>query len=260
MIYLTPLALKRISGITWTDPMIITAEYAGGNVYRNLFYQVALNYARTFGRNELTGLALFNREQKTTGSNFPSYREDWVGRITYNFDQRYFIEVNAAYNGSEKFGPEYRFGFFPSVAVGWIISNEKFFEGIADKFNKLKLRYSNGKVGSDAGIDGGCMWADGKTCDGRMQFGYPLLKPSWDFYGEGVIPNPDIQWEVAHKRDIGLETSFLDYMLSLDVDFFWEDRDNIFMSADQRTIPRGLELLRLRPISELQKVTVGKSY
>lgn len=218
-------------------PYEISSESAGGNVYRNLFFQIALNYERTFGRNEITGLALVNREQKTSGANFPSYREDWVGRITYNYDQRYFMEVNAAYNGSEKFGPEYRFGFFPSVAVGWIISNEDFFAGISDTFNKLKLRYSDGKVGSDAGIDRWLYVGGWEDESGRMQFGYPYLQPSWDFYAEGVIPNPDIQWEVAHKRDFGIETSFLDYMLSLDADIFWEDRTNIFMSGDQRTIP-----------------------
>ena len=65
-------------------------------------------------------------EQSETGSNWPRKREDWVGRITYDYDQRYFLEINGAYNGSEKFGPDYRFDFFPSVAGGWVISNESF--------------------------------------------------------------------------------------------------------------------------------------
>ncbi|MEX2371051.1 MAG: TonB-dependent receptor [Bacteroidales bacterium] len=221
-------------------PYTVSPENAGSNVFRNLFYQVSLNYERSFGIHDVSGLALFNREENAQGAEFPHYREDWVGRVTYNYDQRYFIEANAAYNGSEKFGAEYRFGFFPSVAVGWIVSNENFFEGISDKFNKLKFRYSNGKVGSDAGINRWLYIGGWEIPGGNVRFGYPTLQSGGDaynFYSEAIIANPDIHWEVAHKRDIGMETSFLDYMLSVDVDFFWEDRDDIFMSAAQRTVP-----------------------
>jgi TonB-linked SusC/RagA family outer membrane protein len=219
-------------------PYTVSPENASSNITRNIFYQASLNYNRSFGVHEVGALALLSREQRTSGADFPSYREDWVGRVTYNYDQRYFLEANAAYNGSEKFGPEYRFGFFPSVAVGWIVSNEKFFAGIADKFSKLKFRYSNGKVGSDRGIPRWGYVGGWEVTDDQMQFGYPRLQRSpYDFRLESVIANPDIHWEVAHKQDIGLETSFLDYMFSLDVDYFWERRDDIFMSEDQRTIP-----------------------
>ncbi len=218
-------------------PYVISSENARSNVYRNLFYQVSLNYNRTFGSHEVTGLALLNREENARGAEFPHYREDWVGRVTYNYDQRYFLEANAAYNGSEKFGPEYRFGFFPSIAAGWLVSNESFFSGLSQTFNKLKIRYSNGKVGSDAGIERWLYVGGWEIPGGRMQFGYPVLQPAYSFYSEAAIANPDIHWEVAHKQNIGIETSFWDYMLSLDVDFFWEKRDDIFMSANQRTIP-----------------------
>ncbi len=218
-------------------PYTVSPESAMSNVFRNIFYQVSLNYERSFGRHDVTGLALFNREENARGAEFPHYREDWVGRVTYNFDQRYFLEINGAYNGSEKFGPEYRFGFFPSFAAGWIISNERFFEGISEQFNKLKIRYSDGKVGSDAGIERWLYIGGWEIPGGRMQFGYPDLQPAYPFYSEAIIPNPDIHWEVAHKRDIGLETSFLDYMLSLDFDFFWENRTDIFVAAEDRNIP-----------------------
>jgi len=225
-------------GFNYVDrPYEVEEEDAQNNVFRNLFYQVSLNYSRKFKRHSVTGLALMNREERARGANFPSYREDWVGRVTYNFDQRYFIEANGAYNGSEKFGPEYRFGFFPSVAVGWLVSNENFFAGISKTFNKLKFRYSDGLVGSDAGIERWLYVGGWDRTNDRYVFGYPSQHRGDYGFREGVIPNPDIHWEVAHKRNIGVETSFLNYMFSLDFDYFWENRDDIFMSSEQRNIP-----------------------
>src|SRR3546814_16771158 len=78
-----------------------------------------MEYARSFAAHRGSGLAMFSRNQFERGSNWPEKREDWVGRITYNYDQRYFLEMNGAYNGSERFGPLYRFEFFPSVGGGW---------------------------------------------------------------------------------------------------------------------------------------------
>jgi hypothetical protein len=133
-------------------PNIPSVTASGANpsqVYQNLMYQFSLNYSRLFGRHEVTGLAVFKRQQWAMGSNFPSYREEWAGRVTYNYDQRYLLEVNGAYNGSEKFGPGYKFGFFPSVAGGWVLSNEPFMEGSKSWLDNFKLRFSWGMVGSD---------------------------------------------------------------------------------------------------------------
>src|SRR5690606_18311131 len=93
------------------------AETSSGGLTRRMFYQAQLNYERSFDRHNIGALALVNREQYASGSMFPRYREDWVGRVTYNFDNRYLFESNFAYNGSERFGPGYRFGFFPSAAI-----------------------------------------------------------------------------------------------------------------------------------------------
>jgi TonB-linked SusC/RagA family outer membrane protein len=221
-------------------PFEVSPESMGNNFFQNLFYQVSLNYNRKFGPHAVSGLALMNREKNFVGSAFPGYREDWVGRATYNYDQRYFFETNAAYNGSEKFGREFRFGFFPSVALGWTVSNEQFFDVMPDYFNQLRFRYSNGKVGSDAGIErwlyvGG--WIRNTAGASRYPFGYPLLQRIDYVMQEGTIANPDIHWEVSHKRNIGMETSFFDYRLSFNFDYFWENRDDIFMSAAQRNIP-----------------------
>ena len=109
------------------DKSTTTTENPQTDVLRNLMYQTSLNYARRFGKHGFTGLLLFKRDERSLSDEFTAYREEWAGRITYDFDNRYLFETNAAYNGSEQFGPGYKFGFFPSYAVGWNVHNESFF-------------------------------------------------------------------------------------------------------------------------------------
>jgi hypothetical protein len=125
---------------------------------RNLYYEVRLNYARTFGAHDMTGTAVFSRQEEVRGSNWPGKREDWIGRVTYNYDRRYFLEVNGAYNGSEKFGPGYKFALFPSVGGSWMISNEPFVQNASIEWlERLKVRYSWGLVGNDR-VNAGGQW------------------------------------------------------------------------------------------------------
>jgi TonB-linked SusC/RagA family outer membrane protein len=210
---------------------------SNGQLSRSLFYQFSVNYARTFAKHDLAALALMNRRENATGAVFPSYREDWVGRITYNFDRRYFAEMNAAYNGSEKFGPEYRFGLFPSLALGWMVSNEKFLD--FDWLNELKIRASIGKVGSDAGIP---RWAyldawgyDGSTA---LYFGIPnRVQSPYRRYYEDVIANPNLKWETALKQNIGFDLGLLSNQFRMSFDYFKDIRTDIFINASQRTVP-----------------------
>jgi TonB-linked SusC/RagA family outer membrane protein len=119
-----------------------------GATYRKLYYEMRLNYIKKIQKHEITALGLFSRDNSATGSSFPTYREDWVFRATYNFANKYNAEFNGSYNGSEKFSNEYRFQFFPSAAAGWTISQEEFMKGI-NWLDKLKLRGSYGLVGND---------------------------------------------------------------------------------------------------------------
>ena len=235
------------SGLDWTlIPHTYGTETAQtANVYRNVYYQYAINYERVFGKNEVTGLALMSRQLRATGSEFMSFREDWVGRITYNYDSKYLVEFNAAYNGSEKFSSKYRFGFFPSMAFGWVVSNEPFFEGLRPMLNTLKIRYSDGKVGSDEGIDRwlyvGSWRAHPYTTSSSNQaiylFLYPYLSNAFPLKYEGVIPNEDIHWETARKRDLGIETGFFDNLIQINFDYFVENRTDIFLAGANRPIP-----------------------
>lgn len=208
---------------------------------RSILYEFRANYQGDFGKHNVTGMGLVSRAERTVGSVFPTYREDWVGRVTYGYDDRYLLEANAAYNGSEKFAPKYRFGFFPSAAIGWIVSNETFFEPIRPIMNTLKFRYSNGKVGSDASIDR-WLYANSyivNSASGKgMEFGAPYLVSSpFPYRYEGTIANPDIRWETSHKIDYGIEAAFFDDRLLITYDYFTEHRSDIFLSGGDRVLP-----------------------
>ncbi len=236
-------------GFDWYPlPNTYGTESASNYAYRSLYYQLSLNYNRDFGKHSVSGLALMSRQQRAVGDNFPSYREDWVGRAVYSYDRRYLFEFNGAYNGSEKFSKKYRFGFFPSLAVGWVISNEQFFEDLKPVVSNFKFRYSDGVVGSDEGIARWLYvgsWISYPYTDDPgnygstdiFRFGAPYLHNAYPLRYEGVIPNPDIQWETSHKRDFGIESGFFEDRLQLTFDYFKENRTNIFIAGNDRAVP-----------------------
>lgn len=205
-----------------------------GDITRRMMYQMQMNYSRRFGLHNVGALGLFKRDEYARGSMFKNYREDWVFRTTYDYDGRYLFEANGAYNGSEKFGPGYRFDFFPSLAVGYYVSNEKYWN--IDFMNRLKLRYSIGLVGDD---NGGGRWAYANQYSygggGRMATSADPLTP-YTWYKQTVIGNPDIHWETAKKQNFGAEMGFFRDMLSVNLDYFTEYRDNILISG-RRDIP-----------------------
>ncbi|QCX37671.1 TonB-dependent receptor [Aureibaculum algae] len=206
---------------------------------RRLFYQFSLNYDKTFAEKHNVGvLALMNREEYAIGDMLPRYREDWVGRLVYNYDNRYFIDLNGAYNGSEKYGPGYKFDLFPSAALGWMISNESFMENVS-WLNKLKIRGSYGVVGDDAAGNRWAylsQWSSGGNAYMNNSNVWGVQSP-YTYYKESVLGNPDLQWETSEKANIGFEMAVLENKLSLDVDFFKEDRHDIIIPADNRSVP-----------------------
>ena len=224
----------------WT---IGSESFSNNGLERSLFYQASANYARTFGRHDITGLALFNRRQNASGGNFPSYREDWVGRVTYSYNNRYFAEFNGAYNGSEMFSAKYRFGFFPSMAFGWLISDENFMKQY-EWLSKLKLRGSIGQVGDDSNIP---RWGyvsswifpgtgNAATSTFVDEDGTVFNSP-YKTYREGTIANPEIRWATTIKRNIGAEVSILNRLVTLDLDIFKDNRRDVFISGTSRNIP-----------------------
>ncbi|MGM9740705.1 MAG: SusC/RagA family TonB-linked outer membrane protein [Candidatus Cryptobacteroides sp.] len=198
-------------------------------------YQFDINYARTFAeKHNVSALALVNRTVKkyndgTSQMAFPEYREDWVGRLTYNYMEKYLAEFNISYTGSEKFAPGRRFGLFPSYSVGWRLSEEDFVKNSIGKVLKnLKFRYSWGKVGSDAGSNrfayiqtyeqaGGVVYGDGNGVNTGLT------------YKEGTAANVYSTWETAIKQNLGMDASLWG-KLNITLDLFNERRNGILMT------------------------------
>jgi TonB-linked SusC/RagA family outer membrane protein len=205
--------------------------------YRRLFYQLQMNYTRTFQKHDVSAMGLFIRETYATGSQFPFRREDWVGRVTYGYDNKYLFEANGAYNGSEKFGDDYKFGFFPSVAVGWVASEESFIQEIAGAWlNNLKIRYSYGLVGNDRFNSTRWLYPDRVVRqDDRTSFGVGRFDSPFTQY-EILPSNPFIRWEEAAKQNLGIEMATFDNMISVTVEVFRDERSGIFIPSGQRNI------------------------
>lgn len=203
--------------------------------YQRLYYEINANYTHTFAdKHDVSALALMNREELVYGGEFPRYREDWVGRVTYAFDNRYSFEANACYNGSERFGSAYRFGFFPSIGLGWTVTNEHFINALNwDWLSLLRMRYSVGQTGNDD--YGGSRWAYQATwgTQGGARFGSGGASP-YTQYRENNVGNPDLRWEASTKQNFGVELSLLQNLLAVNLEVFRDDRDGIYMSASQR--------------------------
>lgn len=202
---------------------------------RELYYELSLNYARNFNGHDVTALALFNRRISDSGSgstvNFSSYEEDWVGRVTYNWKQRYMMEVNAAYTGSEKFAPGKRFGFFPSFSVGWRLTEEPFMKELKKTWlNNMKIRYSYGLVGSDRGA-ARFNYIQLYNSGGNVQFGMNQHVNFGPLYTEGKLAYPNATWETALKQNLGIEMTLVKN-LRVTLDLFDEKRDGILMARN----------------------------
>lgn len=190
--------------------------------YKNLYYEASINYVRSFGKHRISALALFNRSEKRTENQFPFLNEAWVGRTTYDFKNKYLLEFNVGYTGSERFAPSKRFGLFPSLAIGWVVSEENFFKSAVPWMNKLKIRYSDGLVGSDAASNRWIYNSSYNIVNGQII--------------EDKIANSVAQWEQAHKRDLGIEIGLFENMLSFSVDLFDEYRDKMLLTPNSTTM------------------------
>ena len=196
------------------------------------YYEAAINYGNTFGKHSVSAMGLFNRQQKNNSADFPYYNEGLVGRATYDYNRRYLFEANVGYTGSERFAPGNRFGFFPSAAIGWVISEEPFFKNAVPWMNKLKLRYSDGYVGSD-------------YAKSRWLYQSSYYKDNRGYISEDLMANPSAQWERAHKRDVGLEIGLLKDLITLNVDLYDEYRDQMLLSPKSTTFLIGNSIKEL---------------
>ncbi|RQO66627.1 TonB-dependent receptor [Pedobacter sp. KBW01] len=222
------------------------SKSSGTSATRYYYYNLQLNYDRSFGKHTFSGLALFNRNYTSVTGDLPRAYEGFVGRAAYNYDAKYFAEFNMGYNGSENFPKGKRYGFFPAVSAGWVISAESWYNIKA--MNYLKLRGSFGYVGNDN--IGGSRWLFISDYSRGGGFDFGTSPTTSGGYNVNRTGNPNITWEKAQKSNIGLETGFFNNALKLDVDVFRENRTNILTTP--QTIPTYLG------IAGLSAINVGK--
>lgn len=212
----------------------------GFNSYgTDYYYEGSVNYSNTFGNHSVSALGLFNRQQKNTNADFPYYNEGLVGRATYDYSKKYLLELNVGYTGSERFAPGNRFGFFPSGAIGWLVTEEQFFKDAVPWINKLKLRYSDGYVGSD-------------YAKSRWLYQSSYYNDDRGYIHEDLMANANAQWEKAHKRDIGIELSAFKNLISLNVDLFDEYRTHMLLAPKSTTFLIGNSFKELN-LGEVKK-------
>jgi TonB-linked SusC/RagA family outer membrane protein len=209
--------------------------FQNGSTRRRKVYQLQLNHSARIGRHNITATGLFMRNENATGSQFGQFREDWVGRVTYNFANRYFAEFNGAYNGSQKFGPDYRFAFFPSGAVGWTLTNEKFMKGLP-WLSSLKLRASYGRVGND-NVGGDYLYLSQYSYGGAARMGDNNANSPYTWYRESAIGNPNAHWENVEKTNIGVDYSLWRGLIEGSVDVYRDHRTDILINGSQRAVP-----------------------
>ena len=227
---------QAVDGITGFDFQegIKWAPAAGsiGASQRRLYYQLQLNYAKTLaGKHYLTAMGLMNRNVYASGSTVPSYREDWVFRTTYTYNNKYTVEYNGAYNGSEQFASNYRFAFFSSGGLNWILSNENFMKSVRP-VDLLKLRMSYGQTGFD---NLGVRWPylDQWTYNGKSRLGVTgeaAEQSPYTWYSQTVVGNPNVQWEQSEKFNIGLDFELYKGLIKGKADVFSDHRTKILLT------------------------------
>lgn len=202
------------------------------------YRRAQLNYNRSFGKHNVTGLALFSRGEKVNGTNFPEFNEDYVGRITYDYDAHYFLEAAAAYNGNETFYIGNKFQLFPSVSAGINLAKEKFVVDHIPFINNFKLRYSYGQTGNRSGLRIGTTdnyerWQylsyfapQNNRTNARFFFGEDIDDPL-SIVTEDQLGNLLLGWETVTKQNLGLDFGFFNNKISGSLDFFTDNRTDI---------------------------------
>ncbi|MDO5607462.1 MAG: TonB-dependent receptor [Capnocytophaga sp.] len=209
---------------------------------KKIYFETAFDYARNFGDHRVTGMTLFmTRDSQAHNNALPFRSMGAVGRVTYGYADRYFVEANFGYTGSEKFAKGYRFGFFPAVGVAYFLSNEDFYpQGLKDYVSKVKIRASLGRTGND------------DTGGSRFLYRPTFVTNAGGFnqgigdngalngIGNGIyedrLASPHLTWEIETKRNFGVELGFWKNQIQLVADYFDTQRDGILLQ--RRTLPQ----------------------
>ena len=226
---------------------ILQRIYEGSNVLsykqetsgnKKTYLEASLNYDRTFNDDHrVSALFLFNQQSKllypkgTLEDAIPYRMMGIAGRATYSWKDRYFAEFNIGYNGAENFSSKHRFGTFPAFGVGWVVSNEKFWQPLSKAVSFLKIRYTDGKVGNSEVSDRRFMYLDQMKENGDYGYKFGPNGTKWSGY-ETVNMAVDLIWEESRKQDLGIDLKLFNDDLSIVFDLFKERRENILLKRE----------------------------
>ncbi len=231
---------------------------------RQFYLESAINYANKFGLHDVTAMVLYNQSDRVDAfagdfvSSIPYRYQGIAARATYAYDDRYLIEANLGYNGSENFEKGERFGVFPSFGLGWVVSEENFFAPLEPVIQLLKIRGSYGVVGNSN--IGGRRFAYLSTLDGG--FGGYSFGNNVDNYYNGLDIGQyevDVTWETAVKTNFGLELRTWNQDLNIIVDYFTEDRTGIFRQRGDMPMYAGVRNSPWGNLGEMQNRGVEAS-
>ncbi len=221
------------------------------DVNSSLYLEAAADYNRTFNdKHNVTGLLVYTMQHQLYGNagdlqgSLPYRNMGLAGRFTYSYDSRYFVEANFGYNGSERFDKNHRWGFFPSAGLGYIVSNETFYpESLKRVLSLVKLKATYGLVGNDAIGSGRFFYLSNVNLNDASQsisFG-TLINTTKPGVTISQYANPNISWEISRKMNLGLELGLWDDALSVQLDYFTENRSNILMTRSYVPSSAGFE-------------------
>lgn len=218
-------------------PIINTNTYIQGN----------LDYGRQFGDHNVSGTLVVTRQQVVYSNAsklvdaLPHRNMGLAGRAAYNYKRKYYVEFNFGYNGSERFSEQHRYGFFPTIGGGWLISEEKFFKPLLNTFDRLKVRGSYGLVGNDAISDRRFFYtsnvnlAGGGGAEFGVNRGYSRPGVSIQNYAD-----PNVTWETSKQLNLALEVTTLKY-LNITAEYYNYNRYNILQKRSYIPTTSGLE-------------------
>lgn len=234
--------LRPVDGSKDTD---ISYSYGTGRA-RDWYMEAGFNYSRTFGNHTVGGLVLYNQSKSyypSTYSDIPTGYVGLVGRVTYDYKNKYMAEFNIGYNGSENFAPDKRFAPFPAGSLGWAVSEEEFFKPLKPVVSFLKLRASVGLVGNDKGGGRFLYLADPYSVNlGSLSNRVTMERDNAWGYNFGVESgtislgareysknNADVTWEKALKQNYGVDVNFFDDRLKATAEYYFENRWDILL-------------------------------
>ncbi len=219
--------------IEFLEPSFYGSSSGSISSTRKVYGEARLNYKLNFGSNKIGISGVANCSDYRSGSSVPYKDVSFIGILNYSYKDKYFIEANAAYRGSENFAPGHRFGLFPSVSAAWNVHQESWIKDNIDFINNFKIRGSYGIVGNDYAstrfIFKEGKWTTSDSANARFGQNEGVSK---GITTEPVIANPLATWEKAHQTNVGFDIAVLKNKFTLSVDRFFEYRTHILMTPN----------------------------